>query len=105
MKLSDCKPGQPVEVQNMRGLAANQNGNQGYLADPEPDQYGLYTVDFLLKPATRKRDAVTRRLRLSESKLKVLTNEKPPKNFEYFFTAKDYRYCILPSGEQPQQKD
>ena len=105
MKLSDCKPGQPVEIQAMTGNSARLNGSQGFLNKPLPDEHGLYAVDFLVKPATKQRDAITKRLLVGESKLKVLADQKPPRNFCWHFRAKSRRYAIQESGEQPQQID
>lgn len=105
MKLTDCKPGQPVEMIATHGAIRKLLGHVGYLMSPTPDEYGLHLIAFLVKPATKTRNAETRLLKVVESSVKVREDEKPPRNFQWFFTAKNYRYSALPSGEQPQQLD
>lgn len=103
MELTACKPGQPVEMKELTGRYATQNGRQGFLINPEPDEYGLHTVRFEVKPATRTKDAVTQELRVTASKISVLADKKSPRQFHWHFRAKGRRYAIQPSGEQPQQ--
>jgi len=102
MSLANYKAGQPVEAQALRGASASFNGQQGYLLSPAPDEHGLYTIAFELKPATKSHNAVRRDLKVGEAKIKVLSDQKPPRNFKWHFAAKNYRYAAQLSGPQPQ---
>lgn len=101
--LLDSKKGQPVTLSGFTGQSARLNGQRAYLETARPDQNGCHQVVIVDKPATKTRDAVVRRLPVNGAHLTEIAGEKPPRNFKWFFTAKNYRYTALPSGQQPQQ--
>lgn len=103
--LINTTEGQPVLLSGFTGQSAKLNGLRAYVETSEPDENGCHAVVIVDKPATRTRDAVVRRMSVKAERVSAIEGEKPPRDFQWFFTAKSYRYAILPSGEQPQQLD
>jgi hypothetical protein len=103
--LVNTKQGQPVILSGFTGQSSKLNGQRAYVETSQPDENGCHKIAIMDKPATKKRDAVVRRMTVNAGRITAISGEKPPRNFQWFFTAKDYRYAIRPSGQQPQQLD
>jgi hypothetical protein len=103
--LTNTQVGQPVLLSGFTGQSVKLNNERAYVETSKPDENGCHQIAILDKPATKTRDAKVRRMTVSAERLTAIEGEKAPRDFKWFFTAKNYRYAIQPSGHQPQQLD